>query len=68
MVVRRRWTEDDRARLKSLAGTKSVEAVAAELGRTAGAVVVQASKLKVSTAHKKQRRASFYKPHSAPSF
>ena len=68
MASPRRWTEDDNTKLKSLAGTKSVEAVAVELGRTAGAVVVQASKLKVSTAHKKQRRASFYKPHSAPSY
>ena len=61
------WTEDDNAKLKSLAGTKSSAEVAAELGRTEGAVIVQASKLKVSMAYKKSRRASFYNPQSAPS-
>jgi hypothetical protein len=63
----RPWTEDDNAKLRSLAGTKPVDDVAAELGRTAGAVVVQASKLRVSVAHKRQRRASFLDPQSAPS-
>ena len=62
----RRWTEDDNSKLRSLAGTKPVHAVAAELGRSSGAVVVQASKLRVSVAHTKQRRASFYNPDSAP--
>ena len=61
------WTEDDNAKLKSLAGTKSSAEVAAELGRTEGAVMVQASKLKVSMAYKKSRRASFTYPQSAPS-
>jgi len=60
------WTEDDNAKLKSLAGTKSPAEVAAELGRTEGAVMVQASKLKVSMAYSKQRRASFTYPPSAP--
>ena len=65
----RPWTEEDNAKLRSLAGTKPVEAVAAELSRTAGGCSnAKASKLKVSLAHKKQRRASFYNPHSAPSF
>ena len=68
MASPRRWTEDDNTKLKSLAGTKSIEAVAAELGRSPGAVGVQAWKLKVSVAYKKQRRASFYKPQSAPSY
>jgi hypothetical protein len=44
-----------------------VEDVAAELGRTPSAVVVQASKLSVSVAYKRQRRASFLDPRSAPS-
>ena len=61
------WTEEDNAKLRSLAGTKSSAEVAAELGRTEGAVIVQASKLKVSMAYKKSRRASFYNPQSAPS-
>ena len=59
------WTEDDNAKLKSLAGTKSSAEVAAELGRTEGAVVMQASKLKVSLAYKSQRRARFIYPQSA---
>ena len=67
MAKRQLWTEYDNAKLKRLAGTKSLADLAAELGRTEGAVMVQASKLKVSVAHKKPRRASFYNPHSTPS-
>jgi hypothetical protein len=67
-MPKHRWTEDDNAKLKSLVGTKPVDAIAAELGRSPGAVQIQASKLKVSLAYKKQRRASFYYPQSAPRF
>ena len=67
-MARRLWTEDDNAKLKSLAGTKSLADVASEMGRTEAAVMVQASKLKISVAHKKPRRASFHNPHSTPSF
>ena len=66
MAKRQPWTEYDNAKLKLLAGTKSLADVAAELGRTEGAVVVQASKLKVSLAYKNNRRASFSYPQSAP--
>ena len=45
---RRPWSEDDVAKLKSLAGRRSTTEIAAELGRTAGATVVEASKLKIS--------------------
>ena len=45
---RRPWSEDDVAKLKSLAGTRSTTEIAAELGRTTGATVVEASKLKIS--------------------
>jgi hypothetical protein len=45
---RRPWSEDDVAKLKSLAGRRSAKEIAAELGRTAGATVVEASKLKIS--------------------
>ena len=61
-----RWTEDDNAKLRSLAGTKPLEDVAAELGRTPGALVVQASKLGVSLAFKNHRRATFHYPNAAP--
>jgi hypothetical protein len=44
----RRWTEDDNAKLKSLAGKMPATRLAKELGRSAGATVQQACKLKVS--------------------
>jgi hypothetical protein len=44
----RSWTEADNAKLKSLAGELRPAEIAAELGRSAGATVAQASKLKVS--------------------
>ena len=56
---RRPWTEDDNAKLKSLAGTKPAATVAAELGRTEGSVKVQASKLRLSMVRQKPRGASF---------
>ena len=62
----RPWTDHDNVRLKGLAGTKPVEDVAAELGRTEGATVVQASKLGVSLAFKNHRRATFHYPNAAP--
>lgn len=45
---KRLWSEDEIAKLKSLAGRHSVKEIAAELGRTAGATTVEASKLKIS--------------------
>ena len=66
-MKRQLWTEDDNAKLKRLAGTKSPADVAAEMGRTEAAVVRQASKLKISLAYKNQRRARFIYPH-APRF
>ena len=65
-MIGRPWTEDDNAKLRSLAGTKPVEAVAAELGRSPGATTVQASKLRLSMAQKK--RASIHDPQTAPRF
>ena len=46
--VRYPWSEDDVAKLKSLAGRRTTKEIAAELGRTTGATVVEASKLKIS--------------------
>ena len=45
---RRVWTEDDIAKLKSMAGKLALREIATELGRTPGATAVEASKLKVS--------------------
>ena len=45
---RRIWTEDDTAKLKSMAGKLALREIAKELGRTPGATAVQASKLGLS--------------------
>lgn len=42
------WTDADNSLLKSLAGKLQVIDIAALLGRSVGATVVQASKLKIS--------------------
>jgi hypothetical protein len=47
-MMRNPWTEEDNAKLKSLAGKIPASQIAGQLGRTKGAVVVQASKLKLS--------------------
>jgi len=39
---KRRWNEDDIAKLKALAGKEPGDRIAAELGRTLGATAVQA--------------------------
>ena len=43
-----KWTEDDIAKLKRLAGKVPAKDIAAELGRSRGATVVEASKLRLS--------------------
>ena len=45
---RRPCTEEEIAKLKSMAGKLALSQIAAELGRTPGATAVEASKLKVS--------------------
>ena len=57
---RRPWTDEDNAKLKSIAGTKRTELIAAELRRTANAVVGQAAKLKVSLATRPRRSTPKY--------
>jgi hypothetical protein len=42
-----KWTDDDIAKLKSLAGKVPAKDIARELGRTPGSLVVRASKLKI---------------------
>jgi hypothetical protein len=46
--TRRRWSEDEIAKLKSLAGTLPVIEIAAKLRRSPGAIMVEASKLGLS--------------------
>ncbi len=62
---RRPWTDDDNAKLRSLAGTKPAAAVAAELGRTEGSVIAQASKLRLSMAFQKEGRGPSHNPQAA---
>ena len=46
--TKRAWTDDDRAKIRSLAGKVPSGQIAAELGRTNAALAVQACKLGVS--------------------
>jgi hypothetical protein len=48
MAGRRTWTEEDIAKLKSLAGRRPPKDIAVALGRSVEATVVAASKLKLS--------------------
>ena len=57
---RRPWSEDDIAKLKSMAGRFRAREIAAELGRSPGAVFVEASKLKIPLA----RRSGIARPAS----
>jgi hypothetical protein len=52
---RRPWTEEDNAKLRSLAGTMKAHAVARDLGRTVGATIMQATKLKISMSRRQYR-------------
>jgi hypothetical protein len=55
---RRAWTEHDIARLKAMAGKIPAERIAAELGRTLGAIAVEASKLGLSLRTHQGRRTA----------
>ena len=48
MTGRRPWSEEDIAKLKSLAGRRPAKDIAVTLGRSVEATVVAASKLKLS--------------------
>jgi hypothetical protein len=48
MTGRRPWSEEDIAKLKSLAGRRPAKDIAVALGRSFAATVVAASKLKLS--------------------
>ncbi len=52
--TRRLWTAADVAKLKELAGWHPVEEIARALDRTEGAVVMEASKLKISLGTKRR--------------
>jgi hypothetical protein len=61
----RPWTENDIAKLKSLAGKLPVKEIAAELGRSSGTTIVQAHKLGLSL--RRSRSAQPRRDVSAPS-
>ncbi len=53
----RAWTEADNVRLKSLAGKIPAKDIAAQLERSVGATIVQASKLKASLSMRRRVRS-----------
>jgi hypothetical protein len=61
----RGWTENDIAKLKSLAGKLPVKDIAAELGRSSGATILAAHKLALSL--RRSRSAPPKHDRSAPS-
>jgi hypothetical protein len=63
---KRRWNEDDIAKLKAMAGKEPGERIAAELGRTFGATAVQASKRGLSLRIKRGRRNTDLDDNGAP--
>ena len=54
----RAWTDDEIAKLKSMAGKLPITDIASELGRSRGATAVEASRLKISL----RKRTAFEKP------
>ena len=57
MSVHRTWTEADNVTLRSLAGKIPAKEIAAQLDRSIGATIVQASKLKVSLSMRRRARS-----------
>ena len=53
---KRRWNEDDIARLKAMAGKEPGQRIAAQLGRSLGATAVQACKQGLSLRIKRRSR------------
>ena len=51
---RRAWKEDDIAKLKAMAGKVPGERIAAELGRTLGALAVKACELRLTLRTKRR--------------
>jgi hypothetical protein len=47
-ITRRPWTANDVAKLRELAGKRTAKEIGEDMGRTEGAVAVEASKLKIS--------------------
>jgi hypothetical protein len=50
------WSEEDLNKLRSLAGTKSIRAIAEELDRTIGSVLAKAADEKLNLHRQSERR------------
>jgi hypothetical protein len=61
-----KWTDDDIAKLKNLAGKVPARDIAAELGRTLGSLAVQASKLKIPLRRNRYSRGTAPEKPSRP--
>jgi hypothetical protein len=61
--TKRAWTEEDIAKLKSMAGKMPAKEIAAQLQRSPGAVCVEASKLKIRL----RTRSAVPRPRAMPS-
>jgi hypothetical protein len=59
----KRWSEEDIAKLKSMAGKMPAKEIAAQLQRSPGAVCVEASKLKIPL----RTRSRVPQPRAIPS-
>lgn len=64
-IVRRPWSSEDVAKLKSMAQKYPTAAIAAELGRSAGATIVKAHQLKLSLRLRSEKREMFSEPRPA---
>ena len=64
MPLFRRWSEDDVAKLKSMAQKQSAAAIAAQLGRSAAATIVKAHELKLSLRVRPEKRSNEPNPPS----
>jgi hypothetical protein len=57
--MRRNWTPDEVAKLKSLAGKMPAAKVASDLGRGLSATMVKAHQLRVSMKYRPERAANY---------
>jgi hypothetical protein len=55
-MTRRLWTEGEVEKLRSMAGNRSIDQIAKELGRPRGSVATKAHGLKISVSYHRRRR------------
>ena len=64
-MERRRWSDDDMAKLQSMAGKYPAKHIAAELGRGLPATMVKAHQLRISLRRKPHREGGTVDPGPA---